>query len=347
MEGEVTRLLGEYEGYPAADGMRAIHLLLTSRHDEARGVLRRRMAAGIGSIPRDSEWLEAVWNLSEAAAALGELDAVDAFHAALVPYADLWVVDGIGAACFGVVAHHLGRLSRALERYDDARRWLDAATEAHLSAGASRLARSSAELLRSIPGQPARPRKRPEGPAAGMLTRAGALWHLEWQGNATTVRHSKGILDIARLLERPGDEIHVLDLVAPGAGGQPGGGAGPMLDDKAKRAYQRRLRDLEEEIDDATTMADDARVARLEHERDLVVSEISRAYGLGGRPRTVADPAERARKAVGMRIATALRAIAAADVDLGRHLDHSIVTGRYCSYQPETETRWEVSARGG
>ena len=90
-------------------------------------------------------------------------------------------------------------------------------------------------------------------------------------------------------------------------------------------------------------MADEARVARLEHERDLLVTEITRAYGLGGRRRAAGDPVERARKAVGMRIATAIRAIAATDPELARHLDRSIVTGRYCSYQPETDTRWRVS----
>jgi hypothetical protein len=44
-----------------------------------------------------------------------------------------------------------------------------------------------------------------------------------------------------------------------------------------------------------------------------------------------------------MRIATAIRAVAASDPPLARHLDRSIVTGRYCSYQPDTNTTWRVS----
>jgi hypothetical protein len=43
-----------------------------------------------------------------------------------------------------------------------------------------------------------------------------------------------------------------------------------------------------------------------------------------------------------MRIATAIKAIAAANPALGRHLECSIVTGRYCRYQPETPTKWRV-----
>ena len=31
LDADVERILGDYEGYPAADGMRAVHLLLTGR----------------------------------------------------------------------------------------------------------------------------------------------------------------------------------------------------------------------------------------------------------------------------------------------------------------------------
>jgi hypothetical protein len=339
---DVERILGDYEGYPAADGMRTVHLLLTGRDDQARHVLQRRMTAGIDSIPRDSEWLEALWNLGEVAAAVAELEAVEAIHDQLVPYADLWAVDGVGAACYGVVSHQLGRLSLALDRHDDARRWLDAASHAHESVGAEHLAASTEALRLSLTSRP--PRRRTSTTATiNELARDGPVWHLRWQGTAATVRHSKGVLDIARLLERPGQEIHAVDLMDATGSAPNTGDAGPMLDDKARRAYKQRLGDLEDDLNEATSMADDGRVARLEHERDLLVTEITRAYGLGGRPRTVGDPAERARKAVGMRIATAIRAIAATDPELARHLDRSIVTGRYCSYQPEIDTTWRVS----
>ena len=127
LDRDVERVLGDYDGYPAADGMRAVHLLLTGRNDQARRLLHRRMSAGIESIPRDSEWLEALWNLGEVAAALAELEAVEAIHDALVPYADLWAVDGVGAACYGAVSHQLGRLSIALDRHEEAERFLEAA----------------------------------------------------------------------------------------------------------------------------------------------------------------------------------------------------------------------------
>jgi hypothetical protein len=342
LDPDVERILGEYTGYPAADGMRGVHLLLTGRDGQARRLLQRRMTAGIESIPRDSEWLEALWNLGEVAAAVGELEAVEAIYDALVPYADLWAVDGVGADCYGAVSHQLGRLSIALDRRQEAQEWLDAAARAHESAGAEHLAAATAALRRSLTPVPRTPPKSTAA-ALGELTRDGPVWHVEWHGTATTVRHSKGILDIARLLERPGHEIHALDLMDPTGSALDTGGTGPMLDDTARRAYKRRLDELEDDLNEATSMSDEARVARLEHERDLLVAEITRAYGLGGRPRTDGDTAERARKAVGMRITTAVKAIAATDPELARHLDRSLVTGRFCSYQPETNTRWRVS----
>jgi tetratricopeptide (TPR) repeat protein len=341
LDADVDRILGDYEGYPAADGMRAVHLLLTGRDDHARRVLQRRLTAGIESVPRDSEWLETLWNLGEVAAAVVELEAVEALYDALVPYADLWAVDGVGAACYGAVSHQLGRLGLALGRHDEAQRWLDAAAHAHESTGADHLAASTAALRHSVTPLSRRARKR--AGTAGEISRDGPTWHLHWQGKVTTVRHFKGLLDIARLLERPRQEIHVLDLIEPAGSAADTGNAGPMLDDRARRAYKQRLDELEDDLNEATAMADDGRVARLEHERDLLVTEITRAYGLQGRVRTVGDPAERARKAIGMRIATAIRAIAATDPDLARHLERSIVTGRYCSYQPETDTTWRVS----
>jgi hypothetical protein len=342
LDQDVERILGDYEGYPAADGMRAVHLLHTGRADHARRVLQRRMTSGIASIPRDSEWLEALWNLGEVAATVADLEAVEAIHDALVPFAGLWAVDGVGAACYGNVSHQLGRLDIALDRRQDARQWLAAAEHAHGSAGAEHLAASTAALRDSITPGPPRPRKSTTA-AIGEVTRDGPIWHLHWQGTAATVRHSKGLLDIARLLERPRQELHALDLMDPTGAAADTGGAGPMLDDEARRAYKQRLEELEDDLNEAATMADVGRVARLEHERDTLVTEITRAYGLGGRPRTVGDPAERARKAIGMRIATAIRAVAATNPDLARHLDRSISTGRYCSYQPETDTMWRVN----
>jgi hypothetical protein len=342
LDGIVRRLVSLYESYPAVDGMHSVHLLLTGHDDEARRVLRRRLHAGLDSIPRDSEWVETLWNLGEVAAAVGERDAAEQIYDALVPYADLWAVDGVAAACYGVVSHQLGRLAICLGRREEAYRWLMAARAEHEQAGTDLLVSATVALLDMLDfGVPADPASAPP-PTSGELVRAGAVWQVQWQGASTTVRHSKGVLDIARLLPHPGTEVHVLDLADPTGAAPIDRDAGPMIDDSARRAYQRRLRDLDGDIDDASAAADEGRLALLERERDLLVAELSRAYGIGGRARTVGDPTERARKAVGMRIATAIRAVAAVHPQLARHLERSLVTGRYCSYRPESPITWTV-----
>jgi hypothetical protein len=55
-----------------------------------------------------------------------------------------------------------------------------------------------------------------------------------------------------------------------------------------------------------------------------------------------ADPVERARKAVAMRIAIALRGIEAVHRPLARHLRHAVITGRFCSYRPERPVNWNL-----
>jgi hypothetical protein len=155
----------------------------------------------------------------------------------------------------------------------------------------------------------------------------------------------KGIRDLAVLLSRPGQPVPALELVEA-AGGPPaaaaGGSLGPVLDATARRAYQQRLADLEGELAEAEENADLGRLERLRAERSMLAAELAGALGLGGRARFAGDPAERARKAVTMRIRAAISAVAAQDDALARHLRNAIRTGRLCSYQPEETVSWRT-----
>jgi hypothetical protein len=164
----------------------------------------------------------------------------------------------------------------------------------------------------------------------------------------------KGLRDIARLLARPGAEIAALDLAsAPGGGTRPPsaaaaeglgpqGHAGEVLDEHARSEYKARLRDLEEEIDDADAMRDAVRAERARAERDAIARELASAYGLGGRARRVGDPSERARTTVTRRIREAIARVEQTHPALGRHLRHSIRTGAFCSYVPEQDVHWTL-----
>ncbi len=188
----------------------------------------------------------------------------------------------------------------------------------------------------------------------------GEYWTLAFEDQVVAVRDSKGMHDLGVLLSDPGRERHVLDLWAgphhagraheagrPQEGGvmtTPSGTAQPVIDDEARSRYRRRLVQLDESIGEARLSGGSPE--RLVEERDWLVHELTAAYGIGGRSRTINDPAERARKAIYRRVTDALRRIEKSHPALGRHLRHSVHTGFYCSYAPERELRWTTNREG-
>ena len=64
--------------------------------------------------------------------------------------------------------------------------------------------------------------------------------------------------------------------------------------------------------------------------------------GLAVRTRVTGDRTA-ARKAVVMRIGTALKAIETVHPELARHLRNSVSTGRFCSYRPDHELSWQLT----
>jgi hypothetical protein len=178
-----------------------------------------------------------------------------------------------------------------------------------------------------------------------VFRRDGEVWTLAYDRAQVQLRDAKGLGYLARLLAQPGREIHVAELAAEHTGGeqpprsQP---AGEALDAAATRAYRARLVELEGELAEATEWHDPERAARAEAEIDALTEQLAGAYGLGGRARTIGDPAERVRKAVTNRIRTSLNRINAAHVTLGRHLANAIHTGTFCSYTPDGPITWQL-----
>lgn len=307
-------------------------LLAAGDSGAARSVLRAFVSGGPEAMPKDAEWLEAHWAMVDIAIELGDRVAAERLFHALHPYADLWAVDGIGGAVFGCVAEQLSRVAGYLGRTETAAAHAARAREHYEAQG-------TPALLRRLTRAPRR------GTGRARIHQEGTTWHLEWQGRHTNVPDAKGLHDLAILLTRPGQPIPALDLVA-NRGGPPrewaGGDLGPVLDDAARAAYRKRLRDLERALEDAETDGDAERAERIREERSVLARELSASLGLGGRPRIAGDPADRARKAITMRIRAAIRAIESQDPALARHLTNAIRTGRLCSYEPETPVDWKI-----
>ena len=298
-------------------------------------------------LPFDGEWLATMWWHGRTAIELGDLEHAAVAYDALRPYAEVWAVDGMGAGVCGVSAHLLGRLATMLGNHDEAARWLEQALAAHRRAGADGLIaeteRAVAEL--SIARKATAPAV-DAAPEQATLLRDGPVWRVSFRGVEATLPDSKGLRDLAVLLASPGREIHVLDLVDPTgtASVSAPSAAGEVLDAQARTTYKRRLAEIATELVEAEAATDLGRADRLRTEQEFLTAELAGALGLGGRARTAADPVERARKAVTMRIRTALRTIDEAHPGLARHLRLAVSTGRFCAYRPERSIRWDVTA---
>ncbi|MEQ8267876.1 MAG: hypothetical protein RH982_11805 [Parvibaculum sp.] len=191
---------------------------------------------------------------------------------------------------------------------------------------------------RSHSNGPARPETdRQAGP---VLMRHADSWIVEYANRQIVLPDMKGLHDIRRLLERPAEEIHCLDLAERADESYAGDAA---LDDKARQSLKARIRDLQEELAEAEDMNDTGRAEHARSEMDQLVETLSRALGLGGRSRRLGDLTERARTTVTWRIRHAVRKIEAAHEPLGRHLANSLRTGVFCSYKPEQPVAWRFT----
>jgi predicted ATPase/class 3 adenylate cyclase len=187
---------------------------------------------------------------------------------------------------------------------------------------------SALEQLEAPAPAPPRPVAAAVTPAT--LRRTGKRWLVRYGAASFELPDMKGLHHLARLLAQPAGEIHVLDLTGGAAED-----AGPVLDERAKREYGQRVRELQGEIEEAEAWNDSERAARAQLELDALTRQLAAAVGLGGRDRPSASSAERARISVRKAIAKSIAHIADHDADLALLLSTTVKTGSYCSYVPD------------
>ena len=184
-------------------------------------------------------------------------------------------------------------------------------------------------------------------PSAATFRLEGEYWTIEYADDGFRVRDSRGMRHLSRLLRAPGRELHALELASEGeevrtpAGAfeleltDGFGDAGALLDAEAKAAYRSRLADIREELGEAERWNDPGRVALLEEEERALTRELAAAVGLGGRDRVASSAAERARVSVTRAIRAAMARIREQSPALADHLDATVRTGTFCSYNPD------------
>ncbi|HVY28303.1 MAG TPA: AAA family ATPase [Polyangiaceae bacterium] len=173
-------------------------------------------------------------------------------------------------------------------------------------------------------------------PAAALqlvMSKEGELYRLERGGLSVRIRASRGAELLARLVDAPGQEIHVLALAADEAPTVESN-AGDSVDRSALRQYKARLQELSELLADAEQRADSGRAEALRREQAALEREVSRALGLGGKVRQAGSTSERARVNVQRRLKDTLERVMEASPELGAWLTRSVRTGTYCSFCP-------------
>jgi hypothetical protein len=308
-----------------------------------------------------SPWLVASATLAEARTALlgGDLDhAVAASTAAVSGWADIGAPYETATARMVLAEAHARTGGHATARFER-----QAAAAAFHAFGAALRAAQTRALLDG--GRPpnhaykAAEHDRAAEPAGFRLD--GDTRTVSFAGQTAPIRDLKGFRYLARLLAEPEREFHVLDLVAVEHGTLPtntataaseptaeglGGRGLPALDDQARQAYRRRLAEVDEDIADALRCNDLARAELAQRDRDYLITELTRAVGLGGRLRAVGSDSERARMAVARTLRYAIGRLAEHNPALGAHLDNCIHTGTYCRYHPDplSNVTWSFSS---
>ena len=317
--------------------------------DLVRSAARRLRA--IADTYRSSA-LEAAADLAEGRAALvaGDPDVAGQSCARAV---EGWVE--VGAPYEAATARLvLGSACRELGHAEAARLEWGAARDAFVSFGARRRAEHAQQLLETLPDKaaaatPAATRAADRTTSAGVFRAEGDTRVVALGGIEVRVRDLKGFRYVEQLLAAPGREFRALDLVGNLTSAdavtshadddlelvEGTGGPLPTIDDQARRAYRRRLAEVDEDIDDAVRWNDLGRLELARRDREFLLAELARATGLGGRARSVGGSAERARTSVTRSIRYAIDRLRDHHPSVAAHFDRCIATGTYCSYRPD------------
>ncbi|MDN5861735.1 MAG: hypothetical protein L0H84_24305, partial [Pseudonocardia sp.] len=276
---------------------------------------------------------------------LGRLAALDGDVVAAVRHARDAVALARSMPAPPLLVHCLDHLADAVERAGDTGNSAAELDVDVLRAEADTLA-AAVDVQR--PGRAGRGGATSETPASAGIRRDGPTWVLATPLGTARLPDGIGPRQLARLLRTPRQEVSALELGerthTPVAAD-----LGPALDADAKRAYRRRMRELQAEIDDADTAGDPVRAEPAHVEMEALLRELKRAIGLGGRDRPSGSDAERARVNVVRSLRRTIAAIAAQAPLLGAHLETSVRTGGHCIYLPEpgSVSSWTVAADPG
>jgi hypothetical protein len=332
---------------------------------KARTTLDRLTASGLDALAQSSTWLAAMLSIAEAAHVLGDADVARQVHDLVLPYAELPVTPSLAVTCLGSTERVLGLCCVTGGDLDGAVKHLERAVAAtRLLGNRPVTAITTADLAtvllrRQADGDHDRARvllgeARDEAESMGLRLRSdewagqlaqlteftatishnGRRWILTAGAHRAVVPDRVGMRYLATLLTNPSRPIPALELAGalPGLAAAP---AHPVLDRRARTEYRRRVADLTARVSTAEAAGDTGAAARMRAEIEVLVDELRRVTGRGGRTRAFTDAAERARTAVRTAITRAITEIADAEPAVAALLRDTVATGTTCCYTPD------------
>ena len=168
------------------------------------------------------------------------------------------------------------------------------------------------------------------------FVKEAGVWKFSYEGSVVQMSEIKGFYDLRKLLMQPGQVFHCSELM----GSTLDNSGEKLIDEKARKAYQNKILEIQSEMEEAELLSDFAGLKRLNEEYDQMIEHLSHSLGLKGRIRETGSTVEKARSAVTWRIRSAIARIEQHHPFLGGHLSNAIKTGTLCSYKPDREIHW-------
>lgn len=174
---------------------------------------------------------------------------------------------------------------------------------------------------------------------ANYFLKEAAAWKLSYDGIMVQMPELKGFHDIQKMLIEPRQLFHCAEMMGSSMNDQ----GEKLIDEKARAAYQKKILDLQNDLQEAEQCSDYVRVEKLQATYDQLVDHLSKTLGLKGKTRETGSTIEKARSALTWRIRNAIARIEQHHPLLGAHLSNAIKTGILCSYQPDRDLPWITS----
>ena len=182
--------------------------------------------------------------------------------------------------------------------------------------------------------------------APNRLIVSGDSWLVRFDGGENLmVRHQKGFVYLAVLLEHPGEDISVLDLTKTlneNEGRSFLSGTSEVIDIQALKEYRRRIEAIQTRIADGDYDSAEEKAA-LEQEQTKIRNEVRNAVTATGLLRKKNSQLDKPRQAVYRAIQRAIESLKLVGAeDMAQHFEQCIRTGNHLRYSPPEKMDWEV-----